>query len=251
MDLLKFLRKEKTGSFENLLKKAADKPAYRVELYKRILNEKLIVLTQQTGMFEGMHKTQEDTTVKILTFDGGTIPVFTSTDRIFDNGIVKTQIPFLEMRGEDILKMVKGVKFIINPYSDYGKELLPEEIEAVLDGTYISGKVQQIKYEKETTVQIGQPANYPTDIVKSLSQLFSQKPDVNAAYVAWIHNPDIEEPAHYIFAIDAGGNWSSISNEAGYVVQQILGPDQIVDFMKLGDGGINDYFKSIVPFYQK
>jgi hypothetical protein len=251
MDLLKFLRSKRTESFEELLEKAADKPAYRIEFFKRILEEKLIVLTKSTGMSEGLYKLQEDTAVKILMFDNGLIPIFTSTDRIFDKDIVKEKVPFLEMRGEDIFKMIKGAKFILNPYSDNGKELLPEEIERLPAGTLTDGKVKHIKYEKDTTVRIGQPARYPTEIVKSLSEFFSTNSNVNAAYVAWIHNPEIDEPPHYIFAVDTEGDWSSISNEAGYITQQILGPDQIVDFMKLEDGGINDYFKSIAPFYKK
>lgn len=34
-----------------------------------------------------------------------------------------------------MFQVVKGVKFILNPYSVYGKELIPEEIESLLNGT--------------------------------------------------------------------------------------------------------------------
>ena len=42
MKLFDFLKKKSANEFESLLKKAANEPAYRMEFYERLLNEKLI-----------------------------------------------------------------------------------------------------------------------------------------------------------------------------------------------------------------
>jgi hypothetical protein len=159
----------------------------------------------------------------------------------------------LELKGEDLLNMTKGATLILNPYSDYGKELLPAEIDQMLNGTILTASHQKITIEKETSVQLGQPANYPTEIVNALSGLFSRHPNVKAAYLGWIFNPSSGQPAHYIFAIDGNGDLQSVTDEAGFIAQQYLKPEEIVDFLRLNNkGGINDYFlKETKPFYMK
>jgi hypothetical protein len=253
MKLFKFLKKTKASSFENLLRRAADDPAYRVEFLKRLLTEKLIIITKESIGAEGITILEKDTKVNIYTLQDGSIPVFTSTDRIFDNGIIKDKVNFLELNSRDLFSNIAvGRTFILNPYSDYGKKLLPQEIERLLDGTIFTEGGKQIVIEKSTPVQIGQPAKYPTEVVKSLTRLFSGKPEVNAAYLAWIYLPSSNDPPHYIFAIDLISNWSEISSEAGFLTQEVLGTGEIVDFVQISNrGDINDYFKSIMPFYKK
>src|SRR5436189_4436612 len=117
---------------EATLRKASTEPAFRGEFYKRLLSEKLIVLTGKSNLPEGVQTVQENTNINLVTLTDGKIPVFTSTSKIFDKGIIKEQVPFLEMKGEDLFNLATGATFILNPYSDYGKELLPNEIESLL-----------------------------------------------------------------------------------------------------------------------
>src|SRR3569833_257172 len=121
-----------------------------------------------------------------FTFENGSIPVFTSTERIFDKGVIKHQVFFLACAGEDLFNFTKGTTLILNPYSDYGKELLPGEITKILNGSILESNKKELKIKKSTNVLIGQPAKYPTEIVKSLSNFFSNRKDVLKAYVAWL-----------------------------------------------------------------
>jgi len=252
MDLLKFLRKRKTDDIEALLKNATGNPSYRNEFYRQLLTAKLVIITKENACITGYVTLQKDTGVEILTFDDGSIPVFTSSERIFDKGVIKEQVPFLECAGEDLFNFVKGAKLILNPYSDYGKELLPDEIGQLLDGSIFTNSSKQIVITKDTEVLIGEPAKYPDNVVDALKTLFVKKTDVTAAYVAWIHDPSSDVPPHYIFAVETRGDWWTLSNEAGSMANEILGGNQIIDFMQLsGSGGINDYFKKSSPFYRK
>lgn len=238
---------------EKSLRKASTEPAYRAEFYKRLLAEKLIVLTDKTQIPEGVQTLKENTNVNIATLSDGKIPVFTSTSKIFDKGIIKEEVPFLEMKGEDIFILAKGATFILNPYSDYGKELLPNEIESLLEGTILTDNHKQMTVEKDTQVQIGQPANYPTEIVNSLKTLFADRPSVKAAFLGWIYNPSVEEPPHLIFALDIEGEKQSIINEAGFTAQQLSKPSDIIDFIQIDNsGGLSDYFtRETTPFYSR
>ena len=57
----------------------------------------------------------------------------------------------------------------------------------------------------------------------------------------------------YIFAIDGNGDLQSLTDQAGFIAQQYLKPNEIVDFLRLNNkGGISDYFlKETKPFYTK
>jgi len=249
MDLLKFLKKKQVHSFETLLQMAADDPSYRVEFIKRILTEKLVIISKSDVGNEGFVKLKAGAKVSVYTFPDGRVPIFTSPERIRDKGIFKDNASFLEAKGVDILDFLKGAKLILNPYSDYGKEFSPEEVARLLDGTYFNPR--EIVVKEKTAVNIGQPVKYPTEVVKALSNLFFTKPNVVAAYLGWIHQPETNDPPHYIFAIDTVGNYKELIKEAGFIVQQILGTEEIVDFIQITNaGGINDYFiKSTQPFY--
>jgi hypothetical protein len=239
------------NALESVLRKSVTEPAYRPEFYRLLLSEELVVLTKPNCLEEGSYTLQEDTTVDISTLDDGRIPVFTSTDRIFDKGVIKEKVPFLAMKGADLFGLAKGAKYILNPYSDYGKELLAEEVTNMLDGTVLEAKHKQITIEKETQVLIGQPAIYPQKVVNSLRTLFSTKPVVKAAYLGWIHDPASADPPHLIIGLDLDGEDPSVTNEAGFTAYQHLQPDEIVDFIRIRNGGsLVDYFvRETTPFY--
>lgn len=121
--------------FETLMEKAASEPAYRPEFYNRILQENLMVIPMNMGPRSGERVLEAGESVSIYAFPNGSIPVFTSTERIYDKDIVTEQVQFLQMTGEGLFNLAKGATFILNPYSDFGKELLPDEIERILNGT--------------------------------------------------------------------------------------------------------------------
>ena len=136
MGIFDIFKKKKTESTfpeneleQNLMKASTDASA-RNEFYTKLLWNELIVLTNgHSDSEEGVKTLEKDTTVQFVTFENGQIPVFTSTNRIFDKGIVKEQVPFMAMKGQDLFGVAKGATFILNPYSDYGKELIPQDIQ--------------------------------------------------------------------------------------------------------------------------
>jgi hypothetical protein len=240
-------------SLDMLVKKAVTEPAFRAEFYKRLLSDELVVITNKSKLEKGGQILQIGTNVNLVSYPDGKIPVFTSTERIFDKGVIKEKVEYLRMKGENLFDLTKGATFLINPYSDYGKELLPEEIEKMLSGKIFTDNTKTLTIEKVTEVQIGQPAKYPTDIVNSLKILFANRPNVKAAYLGWIYDPTSGEPPHYIFGLDANGDLESLTQEAGFTAKQFLSSSEFVDFINVySKGGLSDYFlKSVDPFYER
>ena len=257
MGIFDIFKKKKTEStfpeneLERNLMKASTDASARNEFYTKLLWNELIVLTNgHNENEEGVRTLEKDTNVQFVTFENGQIPVFTSTNRIFDKGVIKEQVPFMAMKGQDLFGVAKGATYILNPYSDYGKELIPQEIESLLNGS-IFEQNNEMTIEKETEIQIGQPAKYPKELTIALSQLFKNRPSVKAAYLAAIKMDKSDNIPHLMIGLKVEGNLTDISKEAGPLAENYLGKDEILDFIQIDNsGGVSDYFlNQTEPFY--
>ncbi|MBJ7427548.1 MAG: SseB family protein [Bacteroidia bacterium] len=142
MGLFDIFKKKKTDStfpeneLEQNLIKAASNISAQKEFYRKLLWNQIYVLTdEQSVSKEAFQTMKKDIKVKFITFEDGQIPVFKSINRIFDKGIIKEEVPYLSLKGQHLFDVAKGATFILNPYSEYGKELIPEEIMNLMDGT--------------------------------------------------------------------------------------------------------------------
>jgi hypothetical protein len=141
MGVLDIFKKKKNkttfpkNELEHCLMHAASDIMARKGFYQKLLWNQLFVLTAGQPDFEEGHKTLEkDTTIQSVAFENGRIPVFTSPNRMFDKGIIKSQVPYLAIKGQDLFEVAQGATFIINPYSEYAKEIIPAEIESLMNG---------------------------------------------------------------------------------------------------------------------
>ena len=123
-------------STEELLEKTVKDSSYKSSLYNRILTEELIVISANVAISDTYQYLEAGTSVELYSLPGGNIPLFTSIDRIFDNGIVKEDVEFLKMSGADLFSLATGETFVVNPYSEYKKKITPSEVNDLLDGYY-------------------------------------------------------------------------------------------------------------------
>lgn len=155
MGIFDIFKKKKTDStfpdneLEQSLMQSSSSSSAQKDFYQKLLWNQLYVLTgEQSVSEEGIQTLEKDTTIQFVTFEGGQIPVFTSINRIFDKGIIKEEVPYLSLKGQDLFGVAKGATFILNPYSDYGKELIPDEIENLMNGT-IYDKIDENEIENK------------------------------------------------------------------------------------------------------
>lgn len=135
-----FKKKKNTTTFpENELEKyLIDKDIDTNTLkafYQELLASKLIVLHHgdTNNSTEG-----ENTKVQIISFENGMIPVFTSLNRVFDNGEIQEEMPHITLMAQDLFQFTAGNTLILNPYSSINKILIPEEINDLMDGSIYS-----------------------------------------------------------------------------------------------------------------
>ncbi len=151
-DIFKKKKKQESTFPENeleryLMEAASDLDA-RKYFYQKLMWNQLVVLTPDyIEMEEGTQKVETNTTVKLVSFNDGVIPVFTSLNRIFDQDIMREKVSYVSLKGQDLFGLTKGSTLVLNPYSPYSKELLPDEIEQLMNGTIYD------KLDEEATEQ--------------------------------------------------------------------------------------------------
>lgn len=252
----KFKNKKATTNFpenelEMCLMKAASNYSGRKDFYSKLLLSDLIVISADNNSVTNTKITlAAGTLIGLVHLQNGNLPVFTSKNRIFDKGLIKEQVSYMSMKGQDLFSFTKGSTLILNPFSDYGKELLPEEIERLLDGS-IFNETHELIIEQPSPVQLGQPINYPHKIVMALTELFINRTKVKAAYLASIKMTESEENFHLIIGIDYEGQLTEISNETGPIVESHIKKGEIVDFIQIdNESDVSEYFiNKTKPFY--
>src|SRR3954465_5364160 len=118
------------NELERALVRAVEDPAAAPDFYRLLLSSELLVL----GSVEG-HESATDafsvapgSNVKLVTGlkDGGQyLPLFSSLARMQD--YVKEESKFLRVNGRALLDLTRGAPIVLNPASEYGKELTSDQ----------------------------------------------------------------------------------------------------------------------------
>ena len=238
---------------ESVAKAAAD-PAHRPQFYRDLLESDIFIVEEGPAPEKsGRRVLTEGYQLKVRHMDWNGksyIPVFTSLPRL--QATIQHEVAYIALNAVEFMKITQGANLLLNPGSDYGKEFTKEEIASIIDGSIFRPSERYVA-EKETKVMIGQPANYPKDLVDALSRLFKKTREVKRAYVAHFFNPERDEKPHTLIAIEVSGDWDKVMASAGIVARDVPSPDPPVDFLQMtGRGGIEDYFRrDSKPFYER
>ncbi|PHS03794.1 MAG: endopeptidase IV, partial [Blastopirellula sp.] len=166
---------------------------------------------------------------------------------------IQTEESFVALPARSLFKMTLGATLFLNPKSEYGKEFFPQEVEHLLS-VGLSQSPEQRTVEKDTEVLIGQPTNYPSRMVDSLTQLLSKHSNVKKGYLAFMHDTSVDEKPHLIVGIEAEGDIEKVMREAGNVASDTAPENEPVDLYRVNenDTGLSQYFiNQTEPFYEK
>jgi hypothetical protein len=244
---------EPQNDLERSLMRASSDPAHRPRFYRDFTESQIFVINHGEPLAgDGETTLEEGRSLRLqaVELNGKPyLPIFSSLPRL--QVVLTGPSSYVALNALQFLEITRGADLVLNPGSDFGKEFTAAEIESILDGS-IGRPDESYVAQKDTQVLIGQPANYPTELVEALKRLFAARTDVKRAWLAHFHNPERDEKAHTLVALDAAGDWDEISAAVGIVVQSTPLPDPPVDLLQItGRGGVEDYFKSTEPFYER
>jgi len=244
---------EPENDLEISLIRASEDPAHRPQFYRDFVESNIFIIqNNQIPEDEGEVTLEAGMQLEIqnIEIDGKLyIPIFSSVRRI--QTLVQNEVGYLALNALEFLKIVNGSELVLNPGSDYGKEFNQSEVASIVDGS-IWQPQNSHTVEKETRVLIGQPSNYPYELVESLSRFFRNTKQVHSAYLAHFHNPDTGDPPHTLIGLVVADNWDEIVSSAGLIAEGVEVPDPPIDFLRIDtEEGNLEYFHSIEPFYKR
>jgi len=246
---------EPQNEFEKSFLLAAKNPAYRPQFYKDLANSDIYMISEGTLSAEKERvviSKGENIKLRKIEYNGKLyIPVFSSPQRI--KQVLKAKIGYIAMNSIELFKITKGSDLFLNYGSEICKEFTADEIESIIDGS-IWKQGKSFTVEKDTNVEIGQPANYPAGLTAALSDYFSGIKSVKCAYVALMRLPETEERPHTLIGVECDGGWNEIVSGASVVMKDINIPDSPVDFVRIT--GSNDpdetyFIEECEPFYKR
>ena len=247
---------EPQNDLEKSLVIAAGDPTHRPQFYRDLAHSDIFVIRYggpPPPEAERGFTLAAGTPIQLRHFerDGKTyLPIFSSLPRL--QAVLKEEATYLRINALELLKIARGTALLLNPGSDYGKEITADEAARIADGS-IWQPTERYVTPQATKVLLGQPKNYPTELVDVLTRFLKTKKQVKRAWLAHFFNPERDKVPHTLVVIEASGDFDALSAEAGIVAQSVKIPDPPLDVMRLtGQGGFEDYFvRQTHPFYQK
>jgi hypothetical protein len=234
------------NELERALMKAAKNPAAAPDFYRLLLESNLLVI----GTAEG----QENASEAFALSAGGKLnlvtgikdgaqylPVFSSMARMQE--FVNQESKYLSIRGRDLLDITRGAPVILNPASEFGKELSAREILRLLDGP--GAGIPQYSLDEE----------YPQALVDALSPVFATRADVIAAWMVKVAFSDRGGERHPLVGIEldtaTGGDWRSLMKAVEAAAQAQV-PGLVFDIHRIDRAnpiGLTEALLKANPFY--
>lgn len=194
------------NALEQALIRAATEPAERPAFYRLLMESEVFVLGHVQGdAGSGRRTVNAGEQVQLVNWqkqDGTRVLPFFASLPALQRAITEQQ-PYLAMPARSLFELTRGATLVLNPASGHAKEFVPHEVEALL-ATGLNQVPQTRVVEKETRVLLGQPAEYPAEMVSALTTLLARHPAVKAAYLCLMHDPSTRVPVDFILMKPTG-----------------------------------------------
>ncbi|MDR0480450.1 MAG: enhanced serine sensitivity protein SseB C-terminal domain-containing protein [Gallionellaceae bacterium] len=246
---------EPDNELERKLMLAAGNPASRPEFYQALMESTIFIIGSTSSGGEGATTIPAGATLSIANWEkkDGTpiIPFFTSLDAL--QRALREEADYVALPARSFFEMTQGAQLVLNPSSSYGKEFTPDEVRALLE-TGMNHVSQPRVVQEETRVLLGQPAQYPAEMIAALTELLAKHAAVKAAYLCLMQDPTTGEKPALVIGFDGEGDMTEALKQAGSVAADTAPKGEIVDFVLLrkDDSSISEYmFESVQPFYER
>lgn len=236
---------EPHNDLERSLVKAGKDPAHRLQFYRDLVQSDIFIIGN--GQFPSKGERRVDhpggTSVQIqhIEYNGKPqIPIFSSIAR--PQAILTHQTTYLGINALAFLKMTKGTALVLNPESDYVREITADEAARIVDGSIWKAK-EQFAVQALPKAMIDQPKIYSTELVTAMTRLFKTNEQVKRTWLAHLLNPDKDLAPDTLIAMEVSGEFDTVSEEEGTMMRAPNVDDPPADFLPVkGLGGIEKYF---------
>ncbi len=219
------------NELEETLLRAASEVSARPEFYRKLLGSSVTVL----GVFG------ETMSIETVENEKGRFhPIFTAPERIRD--FLPKPMPHFAISARALFENTRGAQFVINPGSELGKILSPDEVDWLLQAF------------PAASIIVAQPKVYPVKLIKALCVLFTSRMLIRAAHLVYVAREGIDQEAHPMIGLEADGEVQRLAQEIFAAAEAVL-PGTPVEVVYLDPQGELDPFQkhllSVPPFYQR
>lgn len=236
---------EPENDLEHALVRASNDAAHAADFYKCLVDS--VVLFIQRPVASG---NDESVGIATMDIDGAMhLPIFSSLTRLQET--ISQEVSYAGVNALEFLRMTAGSPLVLNPASDYGKQITAEEAAAIVDGSIFESHGRHTAPQGSAYI-IGEPKNYPTELVEVLKRMFAGRPEISRAWVAQIMLVDTDDAPHTVVGIESAGDMQQLASDAHSVLLHAEIADPPVDFVSVSDSdGVDGYFLDKEPFYAR
>jgi hypothetical protein len=245
------------NDLERSLVRAAEDPAARVPFLKSLLDGELSFALVEAGGGRSEGYEVPEVTDEGLSF----VPIFTADSRV-KAMFGRERMMVVRQTFRQIIGQVEGANFVLNPGSDYGREIMAEDVAAMLAGDFekaaesddSDGAGEGGYDEAPLPSAVVRPSPMPMHLTAPLAKLFADMPEVRAAHVAQslFAEPDGLKRLVIGLALEEGGDLDEALDRMGEVLDRAAKPTDVIDFVPVPGSPLDSYFeRDAAPFYRK
>lgn len=104
--------------------------------------------------------------------------------------------------------------------------------------------------KRGTKILLGQPVNYPDDMVNALKEFFRKHKEVESAYL-FLALREGEDNPNLLFDIELSGDKALLFPDIAAVAQKYLSQDEHIDLISAESALGKDAAKESTPFYKR
>ena len=182
------------------------------------------------------------------------IPFFTSLQTL--QRTIPEDEPYLEVPTEALFRMTLGVPMVLNPNTEYGMEFSPEDVVSLLGSDSVNNLEELMDGEDydENGVYLELLRTAPEKLIETMTGILGDFPEIEAAYLAVIHEPSADPEPHLLVGIKGHGDIdAAIEAVAARIPEDDNDSDyEMFDFFTINDDDpeISEFLlEQVKPFY--